>query len=161
VAKTSESEQLRAQLSLRDSEKTVAISERDKTIQELSQTKANIENELHRLRSLEMKVKVAKEMGRPDLMRVLDTIPNVTDESALKSVLETLSEYADSAVREREKQLLSGVTPPISNAGAKSAGMPTTEAEWQAQINLLPIGSKERAKAHDDYWNWLVAKHQN
>ncbi len=159
AAKTSETEQLRAQLSLKDTEKTAAVGERDKTIQELTQSKTSIEGELGRLRGLELKVKVAREMGRPDLLRVLDTIPNMSDESALKTVLGTLSEYADSAVREREKQLLSGITPPISGS-AKGAGVPASEKEWQEQINNLPLGSKERAKAHDDYWNWLVAKNQ-
>ncbi len=159
AAKTSEIEQLRAQLSLKDTEKTAAVGERDKTIQELTTSKTSIDGELARLRGLELKVKVAREMGRPDLLRVLDTIPSMTDEAALKTVLGTLSEYADSAVREREKQLLSGVTPPI-NGGAKGAGVPASEKEWQEHINSLPLGSKERAKAHDDYWNWLVAKHQ-
>lgn len=161
AAKTSENEQLRAQLSLKDTEKTAAVGERDKTIQELTQSKTSIESELERLRGLELKVRVAREMGRPDLLRVLDTIPNMSDETALKTVLSTLSEYADSAVREREKQLLSGVTPPISNGGAKGAGVPASEKEWQEHINSLPLGSKERAKAHDDYWNWLVAKNQS
>lgn len=161
AAKASEIEQLRAQLSLKDTEKTAAVGEREKTIQDLTQSRVSLEAELKRLRGLEMKVKVAKEMGRSDLMPVLDTIPTVTDETALKSVLETLSEYADKAVREREKQLLSGITPPIANGGAKGSGVPASDAEWNDVINRLPLGSMERAKAHDDYWNWLVMKHQN
>jgi chromosome segregation ATPase len=159
--KTSEIEQLRAQLSIKDTERTTAVSERDKTIQEMTQSRASIEGELKRLRGLEMKVKVAREMGRPDLMRVLETIPNVTDETALKTVMETFSDYADNAVREREKQLLSGLTPPINGAGTKGTNAPSSEAAWQEHINGLPLGSPERAKAHDDYWNWLVTKHQN
>lgn len=155
--KTSENEQLRAQLSLKDTEKTAAVGERDKTIQELTTAKTGVESELTRLRGLEMKVKVAKEMGRPDLIAVLDTIPNMSDEAALKTVLTTLSSYADTQVRAREQQLLSGVTPPVT-PGASAAKVPSSAKEWEAYINGLPLGSKERAKAMDDQWDWLVAQ---
>lgn len=161
AAKASDIEQLRAQLSIKDTEKTAAVNEREKTIQELTQSRVTVEDEIRRLRGLEMKVRVAREMDRPDLLRVIDTIPMVTDEAALRSVLETLSDYADNAVRDREKQLMAGVTPAISNGGAKGSGAPASDEEWQNFINRLPLGSGERSKAHDDYWNWLVMKHQN
>lgn len=158
--KSSEIEQLRAQLALKDTEKSAAVGERDKTIQELVTSKSSLEEELARLRALALKVKVAKDIKRPDLLPVLDTIPDMSDEEALKNVLTTLSSYADNLVRERERQLLAGVTPAISAGAAEAPGVPKSEQEWQQFINSLPLGSKERGKAFDDYWNWLVAKHQ-
>ena len=52
-------------------------------------------------------------MGRSDLLEIMDAIPNLEDEEALKSVFETFTGYADKQVKRREQELLSGVTPPV------------------------------------------------
>ena len=83
--KTSETEQLRSQLSVKDAEKLAAVGERDKRLQEVITAKTQLDGQLAELQALQLKVKVAKDMGRPDLLPILDTIPSMSDETALKS----------------------------------------------------------------------------
>jgi hypothetical protein len=157
AAKTSECEQLRAQLTLKDTEKTVAVGERDKQLNDALVAKSQSDKELSELRALQLKVKVIKDMKRPDLLRIADSLPNLTDEEAMKTVFANFAGFADEAVQEREKQLLSGVTPPLSGRGAQStAAVPTSEEGWRNYINALPLGSPERKKAMDDQWDWLM-----
>lgn len=160
AAKTSEYEQLHAQLALKDTEKSVAVSERDKQLNDALTAKSTVEKELNDLRALQLKVKVIKDMKRPDLLKIADSLPNLTDEEALKSVFTNFAGFADEAVQEREKQLLAGVTPPLTGLGGVQKTQPQTEAEWSKYVDGLPLGSPERMKAQDDQWNWLVAKHQ-
>jgi hypothetical protein len=159
TAKTSEQEQLRAQLGLKDTEKSAAISERDRQLQEAVQKTTGYETELNELRALRLKIEVAKELGRPDLIKIAERIPNMTDREALKTVLSDFANFADDAVREREKQLLSGITPSLSAAQSNlNSGVPTSEGDWMKFIEGKPIGSPERDKAWSDYWSFLEAK---
>ncbi len=160
--KSSELEQLRAQLGLKDTEKSAAISERDRQLQEAVQKATGYETELNELRALRLKLEVAKELGRPDLMKIAERIPNMSDKEALKTVLSDFANFADEAVREREKQLLSGITPALSAAQTSATpGVPTSEGEWMKFIEGKPLGSPERDKAWSDYWSFLEAKNKN
>ena len=109
-AKNSELEQLRSQLTVKDAEKSAAVGERDKQIQTAVQAKTAAESELNELRALKLKVDVVTEMKRPDLLRIIAKIPNMTDPEALKSVLGDFASFADDAAMEREKQLKAGMT---------------------------------------------------
>jgi hypothetical protein len=161
ASKSSEQEQLRAQLGLKDTEKSAAISERDRQLQEAVQKTTSYETELNELRALRLKIEVAKEMGRPDLIKVAENIPNLTDREALKTVLSSFASFADDAVREREKQLLSGITPAMSAAQTGlNPGVPASEGDWMKFIEGKPIGSPERDKAWSDYWSFLEAKNK-
>lgn len=156
---TSAKEQLGIQLGVKDTEKAVAISERDKTLNEIVTAKAALETELSELRVMALKVKTAKELKRPDLLSVLDTIPGVTDPEAMKTIMTSLAEYADTAASAREKQLMSGITMPVTTTPV--TGAPSSEAEWKEVINKMTPGSRERTKAFDDYGAWLTAKNQH
>jgi hypothetical protein len=161
AAKTSDCEQLRAQLALKDTEKTVAVGERDRQLNDALVAKSQTDKELSDLRALSLKVKVIKDMKRPDLLRIADSLPNLTDEEAMKTVFANFAGFADEAVQERERQLLSGVTPPLSGRGAQSQSfVPTSEADWKKHIDSLPLGSPERKKAMDDQWDWLMNANQ-
>lgn len=157
---SSEKEQYKAQLGTKDVEKDVAVGERDKLLQTAVQEKSRLETELAELRGLKLKVEVIRELGRPELIRIADRIPAMTDKEALKTVLQDFAGFADDLVQQREKQLLAGVTPPPSSGGSTKLVLPASEGEWEKHINALPLGSKERAKAFDDYYGWLEQKHK-
>jgi len=159
-AKTSELEQLRAQLSVKDAEKLAAINERDHQIQGVVTSKTEMERELADLRALKLKVDTVNELGRPDLMKIVNTIPSMTDKDALKTVLSTFADYADGRVKEREQQLTAGLTPGMSSVSVAKNALPTSEEAWNQQINSLPLGSKAREQALSQKWNWLMETHK-
>lgn len=156
AAKTSETEQLRAQLGLKDVEKTAAVGERDKQLQTAIQTSTEQSAELASLRAFKLKVEVAKELGKPGLLKILDKLPDMTDKEALTGILKDFANFADDAALEREKQLMAGITPPIGGSN-KTVSTPTSPEAWDQKINSLPLGSLERRQAFDDYYTWAEA----
>jgi hypothetical protein len=152
ATKTSEIEQLKQQLSQGDIEKTVAVGERDKRLQELLTTNQTLESENASLKALRLKLEVAKELNRPDLVAILDNVPNLTDKEALTNVMSTFSNWADNLVQQREQQLSIGITPPVS-AHQTPPQKPSTSEGWQRHINSLPVGSQERQTALNE---WLA-----
>lgn len=153
-SKSSELEQLRSQLSIKDTEKTVAVGERDKQIENLLQQNQTAEGELRRLKALEMKIKVAQELKRPELVELAKHIPDLEDAEALKVVMQDLARFADDAVKAREEQLLAGVTLNAGGSQVKEAG-PATEQEWVRAIEKATLGSRERRELMDAYGDWL------
>lgn len=151
VTLTSKSEQLASQLSLKDTEKNVAIGERDKRLQETMTSMSGIQGQLAELQALKLKVDVTKKMGRTDLMPILDSIPNMTDATALEAVLTTFAEFTDGRVKAREKELMAGITPGVSSQQAGPTA-PSTPDAMMKHIEALPLGSKERQKAMDQLW---------
>ncbi len=151
-AKTSEMEQFRAQLTVKDAEKLAAVGERDKQIQSITQAKSQAETELNDLRALRLKVTVINEMKRPDLLRIADKIPAMTDPDALKSIFADMASFADEAALEREKQLKAGMTGSLSG-NQKVQATPNSEDAWNKYIESLPLGA-EREAARDGYWDW-------
>lgn len=152
--KASELEQLQAQLSLKDVEKTAALGERDKQLQDYVTKTQQQETELKSLKALELKIKVAKKLNRPELLKIIDRIPALEDEAVLETVMLDFIGFADELVATREKQLLAGITPGVG-AGAQSPTAPSSSKGWEDYINGLTLGSTERAKALDDYGDWL------
>jgi hypothetical protein len=149
----SELEQLKVQLNTSAIEKDAAVGERDKKLTELIQAKSQAESEIKRLRALEMKVKVAKEIGRPDLLELVEVIPNVEDEEALKTIMKTFEEFADKRVKETEKRILSGVTPTTSPV-VQPPSTPTSLEGWQKYVNEVPYGSPEKQKRMSQWKAW-------
>lgn len=159
VTKTSELEQSRAQLTAKDTEKNVAVAERDRQIQEAVTAKSSAQTELADLRAYKMKVEAVKKLGRPQLLKILDSIPNMTDEVALNTVIANFGQFADEIAQDREKQLLAGMTPQ-GGQPKQQANVPSSEAAWNKHIETLGLGTPERAQAFDDYWTWLEAKNK-
>lgn len=156
--KTSEIEQLKGQLSIKDVEKQVAVGERDTrlttALSDLEKAQANAKE----LKSLQLKIKIAKDLNRPDLIKIADRIPSVDDEAVMKSIMEDFARFSDDAVKTRESQLLSGITP-LGNAPPAGPAEPSSPQGWQDKVNSLPLGSKERAKAMNDYGDWVEKAH--
>jgi len=160
TAKTSETEQLRAQLSVKDTEKSAAVGERDKQLQEAIQSRTALETEVNQLRALKLKLDTIKKLNRPDLVKIADKIPNMTDAEALESVLKEFASFADEAATTREKQLLAGITPGPGSGQTVSDNLPDSDQSWTAHIEKQPLGSPERQKAWDQYWGWLEARNK-
>lgn len=150
---TSELEQLRAQLALKETEKTVAVGERDKQMQTILEAKTQAESELANLRALKIKLDVAKKIGNPDLMLILDTIPSIADENALEALMRQVSDWGASLAKKRETELLAGVTASAVQAPVTQA-LPQSNADWQTYVNGFPLGSKEREEAFDAWKAW-------
>lgn len=155
TAKTSELEQLRSQLATSQVEKEVAVGERDKNLQTVVQEKAALEAEIAKAKSDLLKVQVAREMGHPELIQIMDTIPSMTDPEALKTVMGDLLRFRNDGVKQREQELLAG-TSPAQPPTAPVKETPSTVEGWQAHINSLPLGSPERAKALDAWGDWTM-----
>lgn len=151
--KVSENERLTAQLGTRDVEKTIAVGERDKLLETATTEKIALERELATARANLLKLKVIKDLGHPELIQIMDTIPSMVDEEALRTVIKDFAGFTQAQVTAREKELLSGQVPPAS-AIVSTDPAPTSDDAWQAKINTLPAGSPERAKAFDDWYAW-------
>lgn len=150
-------EQFKTQLNIKDTEKEAAIAERDRLLQETTTQKLALEKEVNDLRALEKKLKVVREMGRPELATIIDTIPNMTDEDALKVVFSSISAFTDAQVKSREQQLLAGVTP--NNTNNKHVTTPQNREEWLAYLDKLDPRSNEFKKAQSDYVKAMTALH--
>ncbi len=159
LAKTSELEQLRASLTVKDAEKAAAVTERDKSLNEIVQSKAALEAQLKELKALQLKVKIAKEIGHTELLTIADRIPAFEDENVLKETMLDFVNFAGAQVKAREEQLKAGVTPG-AGPGAPVNSSPATAEQWVEHINGLSLGSAERAKAMDQYGDWLDAQHR-
>jgi hypothetical protein len=149
-------EQSRSQLSVKDAEKLAAVGERDKRLQETVLAKTTLEAQVTELQAMKLKIDVAKKMGRPDLLQILDSVPAMSDPAALETVLATFADFADGKVKAREKELLAGITPPYGGGGTAQPATPSSDGEWTKFIESKPLGSPERAKAMDDFWNFKM-----
>lgn len=158
TAKSSETEQLTGQLAVKDTEKTVAVNERDKALETSMTENQGLQAELTELRALKLKLEVAKELNRPELVQILDQLPNLTDKEALVIVANDFLGFADGMVKEREEQLTSGITPPIGSVSTTPA-TPSTPQAWETHINSQILGTPERDKAMNDYGDWLETQH--
>lgn len=161
ASKTSELEQLRSQLVVKDAEKSASVGERDKLLQQTTTEKIALEAKLAELQGLALKVEVINELGRPELLKIANRLPSMTDKEALKVVLQDFAGFADELVQRREKDLLAGVTPPLSSAGNVKAALPASDGEWESHINSFGLGTRERQQAMDNYWGWLEQKHKS
>lgn len=158
-AKISEIERLEADLGLKDTEKTVAVSERDKQLNELVQSKTDLEQELSSLRALSLKVEVANEIGNPEMLAIVDTIPNLTDKEALTSLMTNISDWGDKRVKAREEQLLAGTTPDVTPTPPQ-VSLPTSSEDWQNYVNQAPMGSDEREQRMNAWRDWGLSLQQ-
>jgi hypothetical protein len=157
--KSSESEQLKGQLSIKDTEKTVAVGERDQRLNTALSELSTLGSEMKELRALKLKLEVANELKRPDLLRLAERIPALEDKEALRVIMQDFASFADEAVRAREAQLMAGVTPPVG-PGSSAPAAPSTQQGWLETINKHGLGTPERANALNEYGNWLEKQNQ-
>jgi len=160
AAVRAENERLTAQLSIKDAEKGAAVGERDRQIQTYVQKATETEQELARLRALELKVKTATKLGNPALVQIAETIPDMTDAAALEVVMTNLNNFVTTQVKAREDQLKAGISP-AGGLTPPASTLPTTEEAWQRHLAGIPYSKpQERRRAMDEYGAWLRQTHQ-
>jgi uncharacterized small protein (DUF1192 family) len=159
AAKTSDIERLEAELGLKETEKSVAVSERDKQLNEIVQSNQSLTSELERLRALELKVKVANEIGSPEMLAIVDSIPNVSDEEALTSLMKNISDWGNEKVKARETELLAGVTPDITATPAQ-VEVPQSNEDWQEYVNQAEFNTPEREQRMNAWRDWGLSLQQ-
>lgn len=157
-ALTSENEQLKSGLSIKDVEKDAAIQPYKAQLEQALSAKTAAETELSGLRALKAKLDAAKELNAASLFPVLDKIPHVDNPEAQKEIMKTFMDWGNDLVKQREQQLLAGVTPPPPSAASLAAKLPATVQEWQAYVNSIPLGTPEREKAMQDWFKWGQAQ---
>jgi len=150
---TSENEQLKTALASKEIEQTVAVGERDKNLETILTENATQASELVTLRAHKAKVDLVKELGHPELISILDSIPTMSDPEMQKTVMMDFVQFREEGVQEREKSLLSGITPPVTPI-VDTPIAPTTNEGWQEKLNELPLGSAERQKLSDQWYEW-------
>ncbi len=155
---TSENEQLKSGLSIKDVEKDAAIQPYKTQLEQALQARNQAEAELSPLRALKAKLDVARELNAPQLYPILDKIPHVDNPDAQKEIMKTFMDWGQSLVRQREDQLLSGVTPPPPAAPGGAARLPGSIQEWQEYVNAFDLGTPEREKAMQDWFKWGQAQ---
>lgn len=143
---SSQLEQLNAQLGQRDVEKDVAVGEWQKKYTQTLEEKQQSEAELAQLRAMKAKMDTAKELGLTNLMPVIDHIPYSGDPEVLKTIMKDFANWGQGMVKEREAQLLTGVTPPTVPVD-NTPPAPATHEAWKELVSSLPFGSKEREQA--------------
>lgn len=128
------------------------LAEREEKLSELEKQLGEKDQSLTKLQALEKKVSVIKELGRSDLLPVLDHIPG-GDPEQVESAVKALAELVDTQVKQREEQLMKGVVnTPDASSPASSA--PATHKAWLQKIENLPLGTPERAEALKTYGEW-------
>ena len=149
-SKTSEAERLKSDLSLKDVEKDTAVGERDKTLEQKIAELNEASRELKDLRAYKAKAEIAKKLD-PRLLTISDRIPAVEDEDAQEAIMKDFLDWGDRIAKQREDQLLAGVTPTVTTPAEE--GLPTTREEWNRALTTTPLGP-EREELWARYWEW-------
>lgn len=152
AAKSSEMEQLNSQLASKEAEANTSLGEKDGTITDLQGKLDVAQKDNSGLKALKMKVDAIKEMGRPDLLPIVEHLPDTTDAEQLKVALLAFATTMDDALKARDQQLLSGV---IDTPTTPAVTLPQTAEAWVEHIENQALGTKEREDAMTAYGVWL------
>lgn len=157
AAKSSMLEQLNQRLAEMEAAQASTIKVKDASIGELQSNMGTLQQELETLKAFKSKADLAKSMGRPDLLTVLEYLPNTGDENFLKQAITDLAAFAENAASLREQQLRAGLIDTTTTKPTSTT--PVTPEAWVKHIESLPLGSPERVQAADRFGEWL--KQQN
>ncbi len=152
AAYNSQIEQLKNELAVKDAEAQAGYGERDKQLESALLEKQTILSETDALKGKLRKIDMAKELGHPELVNIIDTIPTFEDDELQKKAMEDILSFSDAQVKAREETLLAGLTPPVSAAPVGDAKPASNEA-WQAAIDTEPDPTKRNA-LFDEWWDW-------
>ena len=152
AAVSSAKEQLEQQLNEVSVEKDTQLSEKDQKINQLTASLNEKELSVRELAAYQKKVDIVRELGHPELVKVINSVPNSDDEEVLKKAFMDIVELNQDVVQAREKQLLDGQSP--GGMSNDAPPLPTTQSGWQEYVNKFPLGSDERKKAMDAWFNF-------
>jgi chromosome segregation ATPase len=147
-------EQIQKQLDTLSNEKESLTAENKKKIDELTASLNEKDQTLSELSYVQKKVKVANELGHPELLQLIETIPNTDDEERIKESMKTILGFTKSQIEAREQQITEGLSP--GEAGGSEQPLPSTEEGWMEMIDKLPLGSDKRQEAMDAYFDWTM-----
>jgi hypothetical protein len=151
AAMNSSIEQLKQQQAVRDAEVQAGFGERDKKLETALLEKQKVESETATLRGKVRKVDMAKELGHPELISIIDTIPTFENDDLQKKAMQDIIGFSDSRVKAREESLLAGLTPSLAPVRPPSEVRPTTAEGWQSLIDKEP-DSKKRQALFDEWF---------
>ena len=134
-------------------------SEFETKLQGAEQEKSQLNSRLSGFEATQLKLKVIKELKRPELVDILDVIPDIADEAQLREKIVSLANFASTLTQKREQELLAGETHVENNANTKAANLPSSNEGWQSYVNSLPLGSPERQEAMNA-WHAQLFKQQ-
>jgi chromosome segregation ATPase len=146
-------EDFEKQLASLSNEKDSLTTEKQRKIDELTGQLTQREEELSKLSKMQLKVEVANELGHPELLQLMNAIPDSDNREDVEGAMKTILGFTKAQIEQRERQLTEGLMPGEATAG--DTPMPTTEEGWVEMIDELPLGSTERDKAMDSYFKWL------
>jgi hypothetical protein len=154
AALNSQIEQLKQQQAVKDAEVQAGYGERDKKLEAALKEKQEIATQASQLQGKLRKIDMAKEMGHPELVSIIDTIPTYEDDELQKKAIEDIIRFTDERVKAREESLLAGITPSVSSTPSPGDSKPATSEGWKALIDAEPTPSKRQA-LQDEWWDWL------
>lgn len=143
------------QQAVKAAETQAGYSERDKQLETALLEKKTIESDTATLKSKLDKIEIAKELGHPELISIIDTIPTFEDPALQKAAMEDILGFADTQVKEREKNLLAGITPAVTPTVPGNVTPASNEA-WESTI-AAEVDDAKRQKLFDDWWEWRQA----
>jgi hypothetical protein len=151
AAATSEKEQLSSQLGIKDTEKSVAVGEYQKQLEQALETNTSQASELQALRAMKSKMELVKKHNAGHLLPILDRIPYVEDEEAMEIVFTDFLKWGEDIAKNRENQLLAGYVPPAApNIPESEPVTPQTKADWDKYIQ----SADDKEAAFQEYWAW-------
>ena len=156
VEQRTKREEIEKQLATLSNEKESLTQTNQQRIEELSAQLQEKEQSLSELSQMQLKVKVANDLGHPELLQLIDTIPNTDDVEKIEGAFKTILGFTESQIKQREVQLTEGLMP--GEAASDGSPMPSTEQGWNDYIDGLPLGSDERSNAMDKYFEWTMDK---
>jgi chromosome segregation ATPase len=151
-ALNSQIDQLKQDLAVRDAEAQAGYGERDKKLEAALKEKQDIEARAAGLESKLRKIDMAKELGHPELVAIIDTIPTFDDDDLQRKAMEDILSFSEAQVKQREETLLAGVTPSVSPT-APTDTTPATNEAWNEAIEAEQDPQKRQA-LFDDWWEW-------
>lgn len=144
--------ELELDLAGKDAEISATVGERDKALEEERKKNEGLEAEKKTLEAKMRKVELAKELGHPELVHIIDTVPTFEDDELQKKALEDILNFTGAQVKKREEELLAGVTPPITPVPDEEVG-PSSNKAWKEKVNAEQDPQK-RQQLFDKWWEW-------
>lgn len=145
AAMNSSIEQLKQQQAVKEAETQAGFGERDKKLETALLEKQKVESETAVLKGKVRKVDMAKELGHPELIAIIDTIPTFEDDDLQKKAMQDIIGFSESRVKAREESLLAGLTPSLAPIRPPSEAKPTTADGWQELISKEQDPKKRQA----------------
>lgn len=148
-------EQTKNDLAVKDAEKEAGYGERDKQLEAALKEKGDAEISVKSLEGKLRKIDMAKELGHPELINIIDTIPTFEDDDLQKKAMEDIIGFSAAQVKAREESLLAGVTPGVTSVPVEDA-KPNSDEAWQKAVDA-EADPQKRQILFDEWYDWGVA----